>query len=111
MLEIRDYHYRKDLFDEYKAWAERAVPVLKDKLDVVAFWIDSGADPELHGTEPVESPLGHANVTWVLRWDSMEARTEGLPRALGSAEWQAVWAEHPDQGGYQQMLSRFMESM
>ena len=31
MYEIRDYHYRRDIFDEYKKWAEAAVVVLRDK--------------------------------------------------------------------------------
>lgn len=26
IYEVRDYHYRKDLFEEYKAWAEEPVP-------------------------------------------------------------------------------------
>ena len=60
IYEIRDYHYRKDLFDEYKAWAEEAVPVLKEVLDVVGFWIDAGTEPEVRGTDPVDSPIGHA---------------------------------------------------
>ena len=111
IYEIRDYHYRKDLFDEYKAWAEEAVPVLKDVLDVVGFWIDSGTEPEIRGTDPVDSPIGHANVTWIIRWEDREAREENLPKALSSDAWRAVWAKHPDPGGYQQMMSRFMESM
>jgi hypothetical protein len=49
MYEVRDYHYRRDLFDEYKQWAEKAVPILKK--------------------------------------------------------------QHPDPGGYHQLLSRFMEEM
>lgn len=111
LYEVRDYHYRKDLFEEYKTWAERAVPVLKDLLDVVGFWVDSGAEPEVRGTDPMEPPIGQANVTWIIRWESREAREELLPKALGSDAWRKVWAEHPDPGGYQQLLSRFMEAM
>ena len=33
IYEIRDYHYRRDLFEDYKKWADEAVPILKDKLD------------------------------------------------------------------------------
>ena len=112
LYEIRDYHYRADLFEPYKQWAEQlAVPVLKEKLDVVGFWISSGEPPEVRGTDPIDTPIGYANVTWIIRWDSKAARDEGLPAALGSDEWQAVWAKHPDPGGYQQTLSRFMESI
>lgn len=111
MYEVRDYHYRRDLFDEYKQWAEKAVPILKKHLDVVGFWIDTGEEPEVRGTDKVDSPLGHANVTWIIRWENRETRDKLLPKALGSREWQAVWAEHPDPGGYHQLLSRFMEEM
>ena len=108
LYEIRDYHYRTDLLEEYKAWAEKAVPVLKDLLDVVGFWVDGGSEPEVRGSNPIDSPIGQANVTWIIRWNSREDRDENLPKAMGSDVWQAVWAEHPDPRGYRQLLSRFM---
>ena len=111
LFEIRDYHYRPDLFDAYKAWAEEAVVVLKDKMDVMGFWIDSGQAAEVSGTDPVSSPIGHANVTWIIRWENKTQRDELFPQAIASAEWQAVWAKHPDPNGYQQMLGRFMEEV
>ena len=111
IYEVRDYHYRADLFDAYKAWAEEAVPVLKSKLDLVGFWIDKGTEPELLGTEPMDPPLGQANVTWIIRWKDKAQRDETFPKVIASDEWQAVWAKHPDPNGYRQMLGRFMESM
>jgi hypothetical protein len=111
IYEIRDYHYRRDLFEDYKKWAEEAVPVLKDKLDLVGFWVDSGIEADLRGTDPMDSPIGHANVTWIIRWESKEARDELFPKAMGSDEWQAVWAKHPDPNGYVQTLSRFFTEM
>ena len=111
LYEIRDYHYRTDLFDEYKAWAEKAVPVLKDALDIVGFWVDTGADPEIRGSNPQESAIGQANVTWIIRWESRAERDEKLPKALDSKAWRDVWSEHPDPGGYVQLMSRFMEGM
>lgn len=111
LYEIRDYHYRRDIWDDYKAWAVEAVAVLKDKMDVVGFWIDTGIDPEVGGTDPVDSPIGHANVTWIIRWKDKADRDEHFWKAIESDEWQAVWAKHPDPNGYQQMLSRFMETM
>ncbi|MEQ8861469.1 MAG: hypothetical protein RIC56_22725 [Pseudomonadales bacterium] len=111
IYEIRDYHYRPDLFDAYKAWADEAVPVLRAKLDVLGFWIDSGAAPEITGTHPIDSPIGSANVTWIIRWDNLEARAEGFKAAIESPEWQAVWARHPDPNGYLQMSGRFMDAM
>ncbi len=112
MFEIRDYHYRPDLFTEYKVWAEAAVVVLRQKLDVVGFWIDEGKlAPEIAGSEPVESPIGTANVTWILKWDNKEARDATLKTAFSGPEWEAVMAKHPDPNGYLQMSSRFMDAM
>lgn len=111
IYEVRDYHYRRDLFDAYKAWAQDAVPVLRSKLDLVGFWIDSGAEPEVSGTDPMSPALGQANVTWIIRWESQEQRAKRFPEVIASEEWQAVWARHPDPNGYRQMLGRFMESI
>ncbi len=111
IYEIRDYHYRPELFDAYKAWAEEAVPVLRSKMDVLGFWIDSGIAPEITGTDPIDSPIGSANVTWIIRWESKEARDEAFRAAIESEEWQAVWKRHPDPNGYLQMSARFMEAM
>jgi hypothetical protein len=110
LYEVRDYHYRPDLFDEYQQWADRAVPVLRDLLDVVGFWVDSGEASEVGGTDPIDSPIGHANVTWIIRWEDMQDREENLPKALGSQAWRDIWAEHPDPGGYLQLMSRFMDA-
>jgi hypothetical protein len=111
IYEIRDYHYRPDIFEAYLAWAKEAVPVLRSKMDVVGFWIDAGTPPEITGTHPVDSPIGSANVTWIIRWDSKEARDAGLGAAIGSDEWKAVWSRHPDPNGYLQMSARFMTAM
>lgn len=112
MFEIRDYHYRRDLFDEYKKWAEVAVVVLRDKLDVVGFWIDEGEiEPEIAGSAPIDSPIGTANVTWIIRWDSKEARDTIMQSAFSGEAWDAVMAKHPDPNGYLQVSSRFMEEM
>lgn len=63
IYEIRDYHYRPDLLDDYKVWAEKAVAVLRAQMEVQGFWIDSGDAPEITGTDPTDSPIGSANVT------------------------------------------------
>lgn len=109
--EIRDYHYRTDIFDDYVAWAEKAVPVLRVHMDLLGFWVDQGIAPEISGSQPFDSPIGSANVTWIIRWPDMEARKAGFQAAFGSEDWKAVWAEHPDPGGYLQMSGRFMRAM
>jgi hypothetical protein len=111
IFEIRDYHYRPDIFDAYRVWAEEAVPVLRSKMDILGFWIDDGTPPEISGTRPIDSPIGSANVTWIIRWESRAAREAGFKAAIESDEWKAVWSRHPDPNGYLQMSARFMTAM
>ena len=110
LYEIRNYHYDPAKFDAYKRWAvTEAIPFLKDNLDVVGFWMDSGDAPEFSGSAPMDLPLGCANVTWIIRWDSMQARAEGRVRVFQSEGWRKIWANHPDANGYLQMEVRFAE--
>ncbi len=112
IYEIRDYHYRPDLFAAYKKWATDAVVVLRRRLDVLGFWIDEGAiAPEISGSKPIDSPIGTANVTWIIRWESKAAREAAMKQAFEGADWQEVWARHPDPNGYLQMSARFMNAM
>ena len=109
--EIRHYHYRTDIFEDYLVWAEKAVPVLRAHMDILGFWVDQGIAPEITGSQPIDSPIGSANVTWIIRWPDMETRRAGFAAAIASDDWKAVWAEHPDPGGYLQMSGRFMRAM
>lgn len=106
--EIRSYHYNPDLFDGYKDWAQNhALPYLREHLNLIGFWLDAGIAPEVGGERATDMPLGVANVTWIIRWDSMESRAEALPRVFGTEEFQAILARIPDVKGYFQMESRF----
>ena len=110
MDEIRSYHYDPEKFEAYKKWAlEEAVPFLKDNLNIVGFWLDNGKAPELSGATPMDMPLGSANVTWVIRWESEEDRAEGHARIFGGPAWQDIWSRHPDANGYLQMEARFAD--
>ena len=112
MYEIRDYHYRPDIIGQYKAWAEDALVVLRDKLDVVGFWIDEGQiEPEISGPDIIDSPIGSANVTWIIRWADKETRDATMRTAFSGEAWDAVMAKHPDPDGYRQISSRFMQEM
>jgi hypothetical protein len=112
IYEIRDYHYRRDLISAYREWAELAVPVLRKHLDVVGFWVDGGERaPEISGTSPQKSPIGSANVSWVIRWPSLAARDAAMKTVFAGPDWQAVWARHPDANGYLQTSSRFMDAL
>ncbi len=112
MFEVRSYHYDPSQFEAYRKWAvEEAVPCLKANLDIVGFWLDSGEPGELTGADPDANKHGIANVTWILRWDSKEARDEAFKTFFGGDVWQAVWAKHPDPDGYLQMEARFTEAV
>lgn len=111
IYEIRDYHYLPEKFEAYKAWGDEAVPVLKEILDVVGFYVDAGVEPEANGTNPEKPSIGYANITWIIRWASKEERDEKFASAMQSPKWAAVWAKHPDPDGYVQMLSRFTEEV
>ena len=111
LYEIRDYHYRPEIFPDYRKWAEEAVPVLREQLDLVGFWIDDGVAPEVQGAEPMQPALGQANVTWIIRWQDKADRDANFRKAFETEEWKAVWARHPDPNGYLQTLARFMTAM
>lgn len=108
IFEIRNYHYDPSQFDAYKVWlVEDAAPFFRENLDVVGFWVGNEVPPEISGTSPMDLNLGSANVTWIIRWDSMEARDKINAQLFGGEEWQKIWAMHPDPNGYLQVESRF----
>ena len=112
IYEIRDYTIASNHFSAYKTWAEqKAGPWLKANLDVLDFWMDEGLPAEVGGSDPQVSKHGQANVCWIIRWDSLEAREKRWPEWTQSAEWQAVWAEHPCPDAYLHMNARFMSAV
>ena len=112
IFEVRDYHFRRDIFDAYKDWATEAAQMLRQHLDVVGFWIDEGRiEPEIEGTDPIDSPIGSANVTWIIRWENKTVRDAEMERVFSGEEWQALWARHPDANGYLQASARFMAEL
>ncbi len=108
LWEFRDYHYRRDLWDEYREWTGEAMRILRDRFDIAGFWFDSGDEPKLGGSSPMELPLGSANVTWVIRWDDMDHHDRGWAELWEDEEWTAHWAIHPDSDGYLHTSGRFM---
>ncbi|MXX78747.1 MAG: hypothetical protein F4Z33_07235 [Gemmatimonadales bacterium] len=111
IYEIRNYHFDPARFDEYAEVAKgEYIRYLREHLDIVGFWIESGTPAEVRGAEQDE--LGPANVTWVIRWTSKEERDEKLPEVLGTPEWREIFAEVPGGGvSYLRIESRFMSSL
>ena len=111
IYEIRNYHFDPARYDEYAEVATgEYIRYLREHLDIVGFWIESGIPAEVRGAEQDE--LGPANVTWVIRWASKEERDEKLPEVLGTPEWREIFADVPGGGAsYLRIESRFMESL
>ena len=111
IYEVRNYHFDPARFDEYAEVARgEYLRYLREHLDIVGFWVDSGIPAEVRGAEQDE--LGSANITWVIRWASKAERDEKLPEVLGTPEWREIFAEVPGGGAsYLRVESRFMESL
>jgi hypothetical protein len=111
IYEIRNYHFRPDLIDAYKAWAKNeAIPHLASQLDVLGFWINSKDAPELNGAP--QDPLGTANVTWIIRWRDLAQRNEVLPRILSSPAWQDIFSRVPEgSASYLRIEAKFADAL
>ena len=110
MYEIRNYHFDPSQFDAYKSWViEQALPFIKANMDLVGFWMDNVDPPEVRGSNPMDLSLGSANVTWIIRWETMDARNRFHKEVFGAEDWQRIWANHPDPNGYLQMEARFTD--
>ena len=110
MYEIHDYHFNPEKFEEYKAWViEEVVPYLRANMDLVSFWVGEVAPSKVGGTSPMSMNLGTPNATWIARWDSMEDCIKSRETVLATEEWKKIWANHPDEDGYLQYQSRYME--
>lgn len=111
IYEIRNYHFNPELLSQYKDWAKtKAVPHLSRELDVLGFWVNNDAAPEVLG-EP-QDKLGVATVTWIIRWRDLDQRNAVLPRVLASPEWNAIFAHVPGgRGSYRRIENKFAESL
>ena len=111
IYEIRDYTIESEWFGAYKEWAKDiAAPWLKENLEVIDFWMDEGELPEVSGSNPIVSPNGQPNVTWIIKWDSRETREKEFPATMSSVEWKEIWAKHPNENAYLHLNVRFMEA-
>jgi hypothetical protein len=111
IYEVRNYHFRPDLLEAYKAWARAtALPYLASKMDVVGFWVNTADPVEVTG-EP-RDPLGPANIGWVVRWRDFAHREADWNAALATQAWADILATVP--GGVASFLrteSRFAETL
>lgn len=110
LFEIRNYHFRPDLLDAYRVWAENeAIPYLARHVDIVGFWFGTEIPAQVSGA-PLDE-LGPANVTWIIRWDDMANREEGMATAFGTEEWRDIYSRVPGgRGSYLRIEARFFEA-
>ncbi len=112
LFEIRNYHFAPEKLGDYQQWAEQhAIPHLSKVFDVVGFWIDAGELPEVSGSSPIESSIGHANVTWIIRWPDKASRDQAWQQLRDTTAWQEVTNAHPDRNAYRQIEVRFAASL
>ena len=111
-FEVRSYHFKPELFEAYKDWARNeAVPFISNKMDMVGFWVDLPNEPPVVIGE-VPDPLGHANITWIIRFNDRAHCDQVWKDILGSDEWKDLFSRVPGgPAGYLRIESRFMDSL
>jgi len=109
--EIRNYHFRPDLIDAYKAWAKaEAIPCLGRYMDVVGFWINTADAPEILGAP--QDQLGTANVTWIIRWHDLAHRNEVWKKVWASPDWTDAFSRVPEgMPSYLRIEAKFADSL
>ena len=110
VYEIRNYHVDLDRFDDYKNWIRtHALPHLRQELDLVGFWVDTGIEASVSGV-PLDS-LGPANVTWIIRWTSKVARDEKMGEIFTTPEFEEIFSRLPGEGTlFHRVEKRFFEA-
>lgn len=110
IYEIRNYHYEPSVINEYRAWAAgRAVPYIKEHLDLVGFWVNVD-EPAQIGGKPLDE-LGSATVTWIIRWPDVETRHRVMGEVFGSDAWRGIMADNPGQENYHRTEAKFAEAI
>ncbi len=97
VYEIRDYTIDEDWFEAYVYWAENHfMPYGNARIEIIDFWVSTGEEAIVEGTNPIVSPNGQPNVTWVARYKSREERDAFFANLDVDPEWEKVWAKHPN---------------
>jgi hypothetical protein len=111
IYEIRNYHFDPALISEYEAWArDDALPYIREKVDVVGFWVYAGIDAELGGA-PLDE-MGSANVTWIIRWNSKAERDEQMKQVFSGPAWDVIFAKVPGGGkSYRRVEAKFFKGL
>ena len=83
IYEIRDYTIEEQWFERYVYWAKNHfMPYAKKRINVIDFWIYNGIGAEIEGKNPIVSPNGQPNITWVAEYENKEEREIIILRVL-----------------------------
>jgi hypothetical protein len=110
IFEIRNYHFEPSLMQQYKQWAvAEALPYIRERVDVVGFWVNTDEPPEVGGKALDE--LGSATVTWIIRWQDMTRRNEVMGKVFRTPEWQEIMKHNPGVEHYHRIEAKFAEQL
>ena len=111
LYEIRSYHIEPAQLDNYKTWiSTHGLPHIRKHMDVVGFWVEGDHDAEISGA-PMDE-MGSANVTWIIKWDSKEARDETMGNVFGTPEWEKIFAKFPGgRDAYKRIEIRYFDGL
>ena len=91
IYEIRDYTIEEEFFDAYVYWAENHfMPYGNERIEIIDFWVSRGKEAIVEGTNPIVSPNGQPNVTWVAKYKSREERDAFFNSLDTDPEWERV---------------------
>lgn len=111
IYEIRNYHIAPEQLDNYKTWiTNHGLPHIRQHMHVVGFWLKGEGEAEVSGI-PLDE-MGAANVTWVIRWDSMEDAERTKEAVFGSRAWTDIFSRFPGGGeAYQRVEVRYFDGI
>ena len=111
LYEIRNYHFKKELFEDYTKWlGSGPLSYLKKHLDVVGFWISTDIPAEIFGKRIGE--LDAANITWIIRWRDIKQREIMIPKVLECQQWEDLFSTVPGgEDSYHRVELKFMNML
>ncbi len=96
MIEIRNYHFDPERFDEYKPWAKSlAEPCLRRHMDLIGFWLTNDEPVVRKGPRVPDNMTPPSNITWAIRWDDMAHRERGWAELHADPEWVEAFSTVP----------------
>jgi len=112
IFEIRDYTIEDEWFDDYVLWAEKYfIPFVTKRINVIDFWVNTGIEAEIDGSNPIITPNGQPNISWIARYKNKNERDEFYNSLKSDKEWGNIWDKHPKKNSYIHENSRFFKSL